>query len=92
MEKEAREQRLTYVENEVASLQDERKINLCLKEELPRKKEENTKLVKEKEDLFLSVDQSLKTLHLVISTKGDPSHEKALYSTIYLYIFILSFL
>lgn len=33
----------------------------------------NTKLLKEKEDLLMSVDQSLKVTHLARSTKGDSS-------------------
>lgn len=42
---EALEQRLTVIENEVASLQEERKINTNLKEELARQKKENTNIL-----------------------------------------------
>lgn len=50
LEKEVIEQRVTSVENEVASLQEELKINTSLKEELAREKEENIKPLKEKVD------------------------------------------
>lgn len=58
---------------------EEMKIIASLKEDLARQKDEHTMLLKEKENLLMSVDQSLKIPQLDISTKGDSSLKKRLY-------------
>lgn len=71
LEKEALMQRVASMENEVASLQEQRKINASLKEDLVRQKDEHTMFLKEKEGLLKIVDQSLKAHQLATSMKRD---------------------
>lgn len=75
LENEALEQKVASMEIEVASLQEERKANSSLKEDLARQQEEHTMLLKENEDLTKEME-SLKASQPAISTKEDPSLER----------------
>lgn len=72
-EEEALVQKVASMENNVASLQEENKINANLKQEPAWQKNEHTLIIKEKKDLLKNVDQSLKAPQSATSTKEDSS-------------------
>lgn len=93
LKNEALEQRAISIENEVVSLQEERIINISLKKEMTRQKEENTCLLKEKEDLLMSGSEFFKvSLHGSMIKERFFIQEKVFHATIYLHISILPFL